>query len=247
MIVYVATYPRSGSGLLRQVIGWCFDQRCSGSHTGGYKKALPTDDPDVVIAKERQPGMPPQFMIRPEAAENPAPELRQRLAARRELFFVKTHFPPPDEHFEGERAIQMIRHPAAAMHSYGVVFKHAVAAGADPPSQAGDWSAYHSAWRETSMPIERVRYEDNFPEPWDAISAIERLIGRPPVWTTFETPDQARERNPERNPIFGPDHWRTALPVEVADDIWSRHKAEASRYGYDRVGVAGPMTKPQTI
>jgi hypothetical protein len=235
MLIYTATYPRCGSALLRRMIRLCFEEATSNGYTADHPRAVPTDDPDVIHPKWREGGRRQLYMVAEPALERlKDPATRERLAARPDPLFVKTHELPYETWFPGEAAIQMVRHPAAAILSYSRINGATVEDTAEGRCYAGSWSVYHRAWRETGLPIGRVRYEDNFGDQEDALQAVERLIGRTAQSRDFETPEDATARDAARNPGRGPNGWREVLTPAQVELIWALHGGEAARYGYQR-------------
>ena len=146
MIVYMATYPRSGNSLLQHMIRRNFRHLTSQIKTGikspeaGLRlmrrqdaeielvpAAAPVSDwPEAVLWHEnlaayRFPGGPWRRMLLPGPSELLTEELREALAGEKNVFFLKTHNLPFDRYFEGEFVVQLVRHPGAALWSY---FRH---------------------------------------------------------------------------------------------------------------------------
>ena len=145
MIVYLATYPRSGNSLLQRMIRRNF--RHLTSRISGIKPPeagrrlmgpqdmeielvpaaeLVADWPEAVLWHEnlaayRFPGEPWRRMLLPGPSELLTEELREALAGEKNVFFLKTHNLPFDRYFEGEFVVQLVRHPGAALWSY---FRH---------------------------------------------------------------------------------------------------------------------------
>jgi hypothetical protein len=202
MLLYAATYPRCGSGVLRWLLLANFDiSTCS------------------------------------EWA--PAPGDRERLAAAGEVHSVKTHAPPPAEPLAGEAAIQLIRHPGRAIASH-FLLNQSTKARERPlkrfiagQRRTGDWTSYHRAWSQTSMPLLRLRYEDVTADPSAAVAEIARFLGRPaPETVVAETPEQAHARNPLRNPAASPDAWRDLIQGKDLERLRKAHQELAAEWGY---------------
>lgn len=203
MLIYLANYPRCGSGVLRWLIRLNFHYGCD-SHW------------DV------------------------APGDRAALAADSALHFVKTHRPPHADYLPGERAVQMVRHPAAALASHFRLF-HAANPGKSRPlkrfiagqRQNGDWSSYHRAWADAPVPFLRLHYEEATREPEAAVRALADFLGLPmPATIAAETAEQAHARNPMRNPNAPPDAWRELFVGKDLTRLLAAHGPLMSELGY---------------
>jgi hypothetical protein len=142
MIVHLATYPRSGNSLLKQLIVWNFhfltispkanpDLRnviegilaVLPNCTMTPAPAAPEESDGQLIWNERTaiyqwPGESRHRYVLIDPDEANSPDIRRSLAAEDDLFFVKTHELPFDEYFPGEHVLQHVRHPGAALWSY---------------------------------------------------------------------------------------------------------------------------------
>lgn len=136
MIVYIASYPRSGNSWVQQLITWQFRRLT----TSVYPTKLP-DSWGIRVVPEA-PGLDVRALLwnewtalydsrQPDCERKPTHRFimpgcmpllttknRQRLAGEKEIFFIKTHELPFSEYFEGERVIQVVRNPGAACWSY---------------------------------------------------------------------------------------------------------------------------------
>jgi hypothetical protein len=165
---------------------------------------------------------------------------REALAASNAIHLVKTHQFPPATPLAGERAIQMIRHPAAATASQYRLFK------ATKPRerplkrfivghiQSGlNWSSLYECWHETAMPFICFRYEDAYVAPFPIVAHIADFLGLPqPERPVAERPEEASARNPIRNPAAGPDGWRDVIDTRNHDRLIHAHAVTARRFGY---------------
>jgi hypothetical protein len=226
MLFYVATYPRCGSGVIRNALSRNFGMPVSNGYAAVTDRQ-PTADPDL----DRAVGHP---MVKEPALERLTPEVRERLAALPDRLFVKTHERPFDAWFPGEHAIQMVRHPGAAIVSHQRLSgKRSLDDHIGGKCYAGSWSAYHRAWREAAVPTCRLRYEDVYAQPDLLLRGLERFTGLPIVDRHVETAAEATARNPERNPGLGLDGWRSLVSDEQRRAIVETHGPEAAEHGYD--------------
>lgn len=170
MIVYTASYPRSGNSWVRSVIIHRLGHIPSSVHKGGWDlqvkhypewgmvKATERSAPDPEIA-----GLPPErfgYFTSPTLPGNPTirmvmsgckdflvDETRRRLAEHDTVYFIKTHFPPFSSYFEREFVIQPVRHAGAAIWSY-YHFLNANGQNNVSLDQVIEGSCLHGSWSE---------------------------------------------------------------------------------------------------
>jgi sulfotransferase family protein len=256
MIVYLATYPRSGAAVLRSIV----------SRNWGY--ATTTDAPideSPLVKKYRwshaptpQPGFSDGLWwgegtcvyqarngewrrgLRAPGMRWLTPKVRSRLAAEPGKFFVKTHNFPFETYFPGEMAIQMVRHPGAAVVSLWKLqrdfFKRDnrltdIICGR---STGGPWSEYHLRWGAAPLPKLRLSYEEAFADQASAVVAVGKFLGEPlPETITVVSLQEATAANPVRNPGAGIDGWREAVSADELALLRELHGETARHFGYD--------------
>ncbi len=135
MIIWLASYPRSGNTLLRTILKRCLD-------IDSY-----ADEPIHVESPLRSDNE----LIGHLELDVAWPQFHARSAASRHPFFVKTHLPPRD----AERFIYVIRDGRSAVKSYEKYYERYVPAhkvnlfrliaGDDA---YGDWSSHYRAWND---------------------------------------------------------------------------------------------------
>jgi hypothetical protein len=228
MLVYVATYPRSGSGVLRSALLRNFGYMTANGYAA-VNAVQPDADPDLV-------GFGGHRMVAEPALQRLDPETRKRLAALPEPLFVKTHERPYDEWFPGEVAIQMVRHPGATMTSfYNLKRQASPDVRLEKFLRRTDWADYHRAWLAAGLPVLRLRYEEMYDDPVlvDHLAAFLKLD---PIASRLESSKDAHLRNPERNPGWGVDGWRVQLTPAIEERLWEINGEVAARLGYSRTG-----------
>lgn len=181
MIVYVASYPRSGNSWLRNILGlnWRYlttsgyyeDWAALRKNCSRYDLKDISDageigiDGNVVsenllaayinpVTGEKRP------YLRPGCLQWLTEEKRAYLAANTNIFFIKTHEKPFERYFPGERVLQVVRHPIATIWSH-FVFHQNFNDPNDPPVSLedaivgtvkfGSWSDYYSAWSREGL------------------------------------------------------------------------------------------------
>ncbi len=256
MLVYVATYPRCGSAVLRDTIhlnwGYATANLYAASTWPDEFTILPSDI--IGFTPYRYRGGPVRQMLASPCRDLLTPQVRQRLAGSASRFFVKTHENPPSDPIDGEVAVQLVRHPAAAITSQWKL--HGATHDECPPlahfaegcDTGGRWDRYHRAWEQSAMPLFRRRFEDVLKTPFDLVRELGDFLHLPqPESPRVMTAESARARNPMRNPIRGPDGWMDQISVADLQRIWSGHKMAAREMGYGMMGVSGPFTPPQSM
>lgn len=256
MLVYVATYPRSGSAILREAIRLNWHRATANFYANATWPEeitlLPSTTPE--FTSYRYNDGPVRQMLASPGRRLLTRNMRERLADSPEHFFIKTHEPPPADPIEGEVAIQLVRHPAAAIISQWKL--HAATHDECPPlphfwegsDTGGRWDRYHLAWGAAGMPLFRRRFEDFLQAPMDLVPALADFLKLPhPERPVMMTAEEAKARNPIRNPIRGADGWMAQISVAELVQLWNRHKMVAKEMGYGMMGIMSPFTPPPQL
>lgn len=149
MIIWLASYPRSGNTLLRTVLHSTMDIGC-------YDSEHLVFEPDNQSTKYTGGISAPPGTV--------WPEFYQHARTSPETYFIKTHFPPKDD----QPAIYMVRDGRLACWSY-LAFHHSYTHMPDVSLQDivmgysayGNWTTHFRAWNaRPSGPRLLVRYED---------------------------------------------------------------------------------------
>ena len=226
MIVWLASFPRSGNTLLRTVL----------YQTLGYGSYNDEIDPHVrqrvalTDAVEREFG----HMELPE----PWPAFYARASAAREKYFVKTHLPPRD----GQPAVYVVRDGRRALVSYARFHRQFHAARAKPlldlvvgDDYYGDWSGHHDEWVErTAGDTLVVRYEDLVDSSEELLARLGEFVGHGEAPRPWKNPFPQMHR---ANPGFfagGRSEWEGDAEWTVPIDriFFSLHGAMMERLGY---------------
>ncbi len=254
MLAYLATYPRCGAALLRDTVALNWQYATANLYAfvqWPHKLNVePTNHPSL-ISYQRE-GHPRRRMLVSPCRDALTPELRGMLAADDDLYLVKTHEPPPADPIDGEIAVQLVRHPAAAIVSQHRL--HQMTHETSPPlahfyegcDTGGRWDKYHMEWANSPMPLMRMRFED-------VITGRIDLVARLAAFLKLPTPDNpqvmsqkaAHERDPKRNPVHGVDGWFEHIRVGDLMRIWNIHKGAAEDMGYGMFGAVGSLTSPE--
>ena len=215
MLVYVATYPRYGSAILSDTIhlNW-------GYATASLYAARTWPEPFKILPSEipgfttyRYGDGPVRQMIASPCRELLISRVRRRLAGSATRFLVKTHEAPPSDPIEGEVAVQLVRHPAAAITSQwrldgatqdACPLRHF----SESCDTGGCWDRCHRAWEESGMPLFRRWFEDLIDSPFDLVREMGEFLRLPqPASARVMTAECAKKRNPVRKPICGANGW----------------------------------------
>jgi hypothetical protein len=165
-----------------------------------------------------------------------SPRMREQLANEKQKFFVKTHHHPFNEFLRGEMAIQIVRHPAGAIASYGRFLN---AKSPVPMRQViegsvryGSWSTYHKAWG--NAPVQRLvlRYEDLHEDEAREANRLKEFLELEEPVTKVNFLDEERARNPTRYPDGTVNGWARSLSATEQREIWRLHGNVARVFGY---------------
>jgi hypothetical protein len=224
MLVWLASYPRSGNTLLRQVLKACFDlPSCEG---------LEPVDADLLDAHAVRGEFYGSYFVDgdPEA-------FYRRARTDPGLVLVKTHHLPRD----GEKAIYVVRDGRLAVKSF-VRFQDTYHPGSASfgsllvgDHRYGDWTAHHRAWCERGGGETLVvRFEELVAADAALLARLAAFLGRPgPVRPWVNPHAQLRQLDPA---FFGtgarawrPDPFWTAVRLR---QFYTLHGPLLARLGY---------------
>jgi hypothetical protein len=187
MIVYLASYPRCGNSLLRDVIHNYFQRPTANiyPHEVPYPRRLKYAEnwrlSDQISGAEKRKrcwlvwnkwialydlNIAPHTKNMRYLVHGCKPILtranRWRLAQEKTIFFLKTHERPYRRYYPGEYVIQIVRHPGPVLRSYHNLMS------AEMPSLTlddylhgrvhfGSWSEYHRDWQSAALRL-KTRY-----------------------------------------------------------------------------------------
>jgi hypothetical protein len=170
MLIWLASYPRSGNTLVRIVLNAAFGLRTHALGTGDSR--VFGSRPGVLrLVGHRSDGLQDQDLI-------------AEARASRELYIVKTHEPPVTD----DPAIYVVRDGRSAIVSYSHYYAEVEGIPISMPDvidgkvYAGGWSDHFRAWSPLSRPRTLfVRYEDVVAQPSSLIAALAEFCQRAPV------------------------------------------------------------------
>jgi hypothetical protein len=250
MIVWVASFPRSGNRLCRAML-----RRSVGSERVGSAASKAALRRDLVELLGR-------LGVGPE--DDPLPALREH----DEPVFLKTHslpqhlhtLPHPGTHAEGgtegSPALYLVRDGRDCLVSYAHYLKEVddrprfqrmsfeevvewlVTEAGPHGGPFGGWSGNVGAWRRREAPTEIVRFEDLLEDPVAAIATATKALGLDLPEPSTAPPSieemRSRSRRPELVRRGKTGSWRSEFPPDLLDEFWERHGEEMEALGYPR-------------
>jgi hypothetical protein len=222
MIVWVASYPRSGSNLTMLTVGRIY----------GFRKGM-TSHPFKTLRR---------FGLSPKSDLVPA------LAALQEPVFLKTHrMPSPDNAApaiylvrDGRDAVVSFAHYARRRGQRGyanLAFADALRKIITRGTNNGTWSANVGAWTGRSAQTEVVHFERLIEDPASTIGeALDSLGLTPPKRRPQQLPtfDELHARDPVMFRRGKVGTWKEEMPVELERLFWKLHGAQMEVLGYER-------------
>lgn len=242
VIVWVASYPRSGNHLFLLTL----------------RDRFGVDALGVIVEEDLRLGRPPGLPERPPKMapwQLPpgfrgllGPDLLNAVRERPEPYFIKTHrlAEAPDR----APAVYIVRDGRDALVSHahfveardaprfrGQPFRRRLADLIDPGIRAyGTWSRNVRAWRDRTGATEIVRYEDLVADPTAEVSRVCDRLGIPlTAGRGSVTPfAELQADNPivYRRGVVGA--WRDEMPPDLERRFWGIHGAEMKALGYRR-------------
>jgi hypothetical protein len=235
MVVWIASYPRSGNTMVRMLLRYGF----------GLSTYSVFDDP--LFAREGSASTIGHLSL---------PDDPERLARRKELYLVKTHrledaaSPHPAIYIvrDGRDALVSCAHYQLRYGAPGLVrmlleqcprsirdaaFRRSLARMVRDV-RFGGWSRNVTTWHARRGPTVTVRYEDIVQAPLQALRTACAEIGVVPGEPSNDPPSfqSLSERWPGmfRRGVVGA--WRDEMPADVHDAFWRRHGEGMRLTGY---------------
>ena len=183
--------------------------------------------------------------------------LRRSLAAETELFFIKTHERPFAHYLEGERVVQIARHPGQVLASYAR-YLHQLAARKQPalseaPTlqqviegevQFGDWSDYHRTWLAAASALGQrhimLDYATVAKDQDACRAALADFLDIRPINGEPISFEDYRRKHLDLQPRGLSSDYESLFQSEGLEMLWRRHGEVASELGFDplKVGCA---------
>jgi len=237
MIVWLASFPRSGNTLLRIILNSAFGLSTSTIYPGpkqGVNQVY--DQMNQLIGDVDSTGT------------------QDQLDADKEVHFLKTHELPATG--DRRRAVYVVRDGRDALVSYAHFVRTFESDRYSASSfdenlemlirscdQFGGWSRHAAAWSNRTAPTSVVRYEDLLIAPVDTVFASFPRLGVTLPGVSGSVPDfqalKARIPGFFRKGQAGA--WKTEMPAELQKLFWSIHGEAMERFGYTPDGHFEPL------
>ena len=262
MLIYIASYPRSGNTWVRQLIRHYF-----GYQTASVYAEPQGSEPNLSYRQDgsfdafssfelpRQPGVTRLKLVNdcgPILGKN----FRQQVAESETCFFLKTHEPPFPTYFRGESVLYLTREPGAVFWSYynhllrnqPQVSQHVtmdqVIAGNVP---FGSWSKHSQAWLRIGTTLgecfQLCTYEEISQQetaPCDAITLLTGLsysknnIPLPPLEHWHKTAPTLYRAEKEAK-------WQEHYTPRQLQAIYRKHRITMKQLGYNPESYRQPL------
>lgn len=223
MIVWLASYPRSGNTYLRLILHHGFGLKTYSIYGDVHDIGSHAPTREVVGHELLPPGWTPE-----------------KAREEEQTWCVKTHELPTDD----SKAIYVIRDGREALVSYfHYLHKYTehpasivdVIAGA---VRFGLWSDHVATWN----PLERpdtllLRFEEFVSNAAGHAPRIAEFLQREPVETTFPRFEELKQMNPVFFRSGQRDSWKRSLNEQQQHLFWLLHRTSMKRYSYARDGA----------
>jgi hypothetical protein len=214
MIVWLASYPRSGNTFLRILLSQVFGLKS----TSMYRERVGWRLADILGDESL-----------PEDCDF------KKLSSDKKKWLIKTHEAPIDN----SKAIYVVRDGRAALASYYFFHREILQVEASLPELitgekgVGSWSWHLAQW----VPLERrdtlfLRHEDLTNEPGKFCDALSSFLEQEPRKTHIPTFKELKERSPVIFRSGRNDSWRELFGESELDLFWHLHGETMRKYGY---------------
>ena len=260
MIVYVATWPRCGNSVLRDLLwlNWGItvtDPYMPSSGLETWRRIMTAKHGIVIDAIEPQIfSMGPMVGLVPGWLDWLTDERRAELAADTNTYYLKTHEPPFAAYLPGERVVQMVRHPLPACWSWhrlsdeqGRAIAPEVLATRGNGATLLGYVAFHERWLAAAVPTIRLTYERHVETPLATVRTIGAYLRLPlerPRVASFATMNSVNPMRYRAGAVAG---WRGT--DEQASAVWVACAPIATRLGYRSatLGNIGIAKQPEPV
>jgi hypothetical protein len=262
MIIYVASYPRSGNSWIKILILWHFQRITSDIyrakkpfkheqwHLRAVTKAPSTHQQDILWNNWTalyEPPLTPQSTHRcllPGCKKMLTETHRKQLAWEEEHFFLKTHELPFPHYFEGEYVIQPVRNAGAVLWSYYNFIRdfqpwyrrRSLTEVIKGKALFGSWNNYHLHWAQAAAKLKgrylQIHYERLGDHQSEVCYQIEQFTGL----KYFQRESIPFQRFKDRNPTMYREGtmsgWEQYYSKEQLHLLWQMHEEAMQYLGY---------------
>lgn len=233
VIVYIASYPRSGNYWSQAILGHYFGLTTYSVYVSRKRnELLEIFGSDLTESSQRND---PLFLT---------PHLRQAIAEDKRPFVIKTHELPFNRYYPGEKVIHIVRHPGATLWSYYHYLRDVdhidVELGGVIQGQYGfgSWSKHTETWLSATQLLGndylRYSYEQLHQSELLICQRITELTSLPvlkPLGTLPSFEDFQRER-----PLLArsgkPDEWQSHFTRPQVMQLLRSHGHTMEKLGY---------------
>ena len=222
MIIWLASYPRSGNTLLRTIIKSCFDISSFADEPVNYESEFRTN-PDLIGHNEYEGNWAAFY---------------QEAALKKDVVLIKTHLPPKDD----SPYIYVVRDGRSAIQSYRKFNRDynrvektltSLILGDDA---YGDWSSHYVKWNR--RPVSKrvvLKFDDLVDMSEETLKKITSVLGdRKPVRDWKNPVEDLAKYEPnffnKRSPVFHPMEDWTSLHQQLFDKYHGPLMAELGFY-----------------
>ncbi|MGE5340707.1 MAG: sulfotransferase domain-containing protein [Candidatus Omnitrophota bacterium] len=271
MIVYISSYPRSGNSWIQQLFLINFKLLPSSVHDN---KGFPQPNMSHLDLRQepeenRWYGLPPETVFMASYIDQRQPkeqkdsgkcqrralimpgckkllneERRKIIAAKKDIFILKTHEMPFSHFYEGEKVLHIVRHPGAAFHSYHQLLTkqnpkrtHLIEDVIYGNVKFGSWAEYESRWIRTANELTDsfllIRYESLAQDPYRVCQSIAEFINMDVIEPRIKTFDQIKKPGSISKNFGTENPWQTILNQKQIRLIHRKHVHIMTHYGYE--------------
>ncbi len=246
MLVYIASFPRSGNTLARNLIHHYFDVWTSSVYREKIYPNFPstTDREDNRFLKVTSDQGFNYRIVKNGCLYNLTVNFRRELAESSTVYFIKSHEHPFYTYLEGEYVLQIVRHPGPTLWSFYKYLRDyenkksiRVSNVIKGNTVFGSWSTYHRRWRLATPMLAGRYFRFQFDELVTAeMSFIEKL--------SFLTALNSREEPnsfpsfrtwQEKDPIF----YRSGKSGSWQQEMSLEHKRLITKHHSDEMLIQG--------
>ncbi|MFZ2540834.1 MAG: sulfotransferase domain-containing protein [Gallionella sp.] len=186
MIIWLASYPRSGNTLLRTTLKQTMN-------LGSYSDELPPPNLDFTEIVQEEFGHLPLI--------GPWEDFYEMATTSKKVYLIKTHLPPQDD----QPVIYVVRdgrHSLVSYHQYHQKFFPEYHGGLIElilgSDYYGSWSEHHANWTAGKRKVLLLRYEELVNASPELLKSIAQFIGHDvPIMKWTNPFDQLHKENPD--------------------------------------------------
>ncbi len=219
MIIWLASYPRSGNTFLRVILNSVFD---------AHSYSIYDDRNDIASSDETSRAVGHKLLPRDFDLET--------ARHSKEIYLIKTHDKPPND---TDKAIYLIRDGRECMLSYtkyqnkyGKIHKELIDT-INGNTHFGSWREHIKAWdpknRDNTL---LIKFEDLIDDPYSFIDAIASFTDIDPTGNNIPTFDELHKKNDKFFASGKKDTWKEHFSEEESNLFWLQNYHEMLQFDY---------------